>query len=141
MWAVVVAAVLTVGLSVSGCGSPGACPMYEVQSRSVVNAHAYMAAHPGLVAEMGACLGAPAVCGATQAEAHLVPVTVADGSIDVGDLPTGRPWVRVVLVDASGRIVLDVTGKFTVTHSEVAGCPNTSFTGGTAVVTAEGTLS
>ena len=136
--AVVAAAV--VGLSVSGCGSPGACPMFERQSGSEVNADAYVAAHPGRVAELGACLGPASVCGLAQAEAHLAPVSATDAVIRFGDQPVGRQRVRVVLLDAAGRTVLDVTGTFVVTHSGIPGCPNTSYDSGGVQVTADGTL-
>lgn len=140
MWAAVAAA-LTVVLSVSGCvGSARACPMDEVASSSEVDATAYVRAHPGLVAEMGACLGAPSVCGVAQAEAHLVPVSAARAAIEFGDQPAGQWRVEVVLVGASGQVVLDATGLFVIVHAEKNGCRNISFDHGGAAVTATGTV-
>ena len=141
MWIAAGMAVLAAAVSVSGCGSPGGvCPMYEGLSRSGVDARAYVAAHPGMVADMGACLGAPSVCGAAQAEAHLVPVSAAEAYVGFGDQPVGRQRVLVVLVGVSHRIVLDVTGEFVVIHAGIPGCPNTSHDSGGAVVSADGAL-
>ena len=141
-WCAVVA---LAGVLTAGCGSVpsgGACPMWRQSPVVSVDASAYVAAHPGRVASMGACVvTGNSPCDDAAAARHRVPAAGAPAVLRLPALEPGTYRVHVVLDDATGKTVLATTGELTVRHTDGGRCKNRVGDYGTSRLDAHGRLS
>jgi hypothetical protein len=124
----------TVGALLAGCGGVGtACPLYRLNPVVTVDASPWVGAHPGAAppgpaARMGVCLPASGAgaCTAADAAARARPLPAGHGPalFTLPGLAPGTHEVRVVLLAADGRVLLDAAGPLVVRHVDGGRCHN-----------------